>query len=193
MSVIYIDRSPLCLQGMKALLETEVLCLASPSIDLLQIRTRPPDLVIMDFPNEIYLFDEYLQFVNYVRKLSPDVRILFFIDKASSLALSLIARACPDFILDKHDDLEVVKRICMALIRHEIPGDVTYQWMKNNVTAITRGEAIVLCETARAENIGVTARRLNLNPKTVYSHLSNASKKLGIRNRVELLKMFALL
>ncbi|WP_288444480.1 LuxR C-terminal-related transcriptional regulator [uncultured Serratia sp.] len=39
----------------------------------------------------------------------------------------------------------------------------------------------------------MTARRLNLHPKTVYSHLNNAGKKFGIRNRVELLKMIALL
>ncbi|WGL89465.1 LuxR C-terminal-related transcriptional regulator [Serratia marcescens] len=51
----------------------------------------------------------------------------------------------------------------------------------------------MLCETARTEDIRLTARRLNLHPKTVYSHLNNAGKKFGIRNRVELLKMIALL
>ncbi|MGE6300534.1 helix-turn-helix transcriptional regulator [Serratia liquefaciens] len=192
-SVIYIDRSPLCLQGMRALLGDEVFCFSFPSINLLQVIKNIPNVVIMDFPNKIYLFDDYLTFINHARKMNSDVKILFFIDKVSPIVLSLIARATPDIILDKHDDLSVVKRVCMALIRHEVPDDVSYQWMKSKVTAITRGEALVLCETARAEGIENTARRLNLNPKTVYSHLSNASKKFGIRNRVELLKMLALL
>ncbi|WP_350970066.1 LuxR C-terminal-related transcriptional regulator [Serratia marcescens] len=150
-----------------------------------------PDLIITEFPQEIYRFDAYLNFIKYSRGEYKDVRLLFFIDKTSPLILAFIAAAQPDAILHKRETLQVVRETCATLARQET--SERHVGNRHRVAAITPGEAAVLCETARTEDIRLTARRLNLHPKTVYSHLNNAGKKFGTRNRVELLKMIALL
>jgi len=189
--VIYIDGSPLCRLGMKTLLGGGVITLSSPNINIVKNISPAPDLIIMDFPHEIYRFEAYLTFIHLCRAEYKNVRILFFVDKTSPLILAFIAAAQPDAILHKREALQVVRETCATLARQE-----TSEWHvvnRQRAAAITPGEAAVLCETARTEDIRLTARRLNLHPKTVYSHLNNAGKKFGIRNRVELLKMIALL
>lgn len=190
--VIYIDGSPLCRLGMKTLLGGGVITLSSPDINIVKNISPAPDLIIMDFPHEIYRFEAYLKFINYTRREYNGVRLLFFVDKTSPLILAFIAAAQPDAILHKREALQMVRETCTALVRREEEGERRVM-NRHRVAAITPGEAAVLCETARTEDIRLTARRLNLHPKTVYSHLNNAGKKFGIRNRVELLKMIALL
>ncbi|HIE0190230.1 TPA: helix-turn-helix transcriptional regulator [Serratia marcescens] len=189
--MIYIDGSPLCRLGMKTLLGEGVITLSSPNINIIKNISPAPDLIIMDFPHEIYRFEAYLRFIHASRAEYEGVRILFFVDKTSPLILAFIAAAQPDAILHKREALRVVRETCAALVRREETGE--RRVVSRRAAAITPGEAAVLCETARTEDIRQTARRLNLHPKTVYSHLNNAGKKFGIRNRVELLKMIALL
>ncbi|CAI0725223.1 Bacterial regulatory proteins, luxR family [Serratia marcescens] len=191
MRVIYIDGSPLCRLGMRTLLGEGVITLSSPNINIIKNISPAPDLIIMDFPHEIYRFEAYLRFIHASRAEYEGVRILFFVDKTSPLILAFIAAAQPDAILHKREALRVVWETCAALVRREEAGE--RRVVSRRAAAITPGEAAVLCETARTEDIRLTARRLNLHPKTVYSHLNNAGKKFGIRNRVELLKMIALL
>ncbi|BBO62590.1 hypothetical protein SMATCC274_18530 [Serratia marcescens] len=192
MRVIYIDGSSLCRLGMKTLLGGGVITLSAPNINIVKNISPAPDLIIMDFPHEIYRFEAYLRFVDLCRAEYKDVRILFFVDKTLPLILAFIAAARPDAILHKREALQVVRETCAALVRREAAGERRVV-NRHRAAAITPGEAAVLCETARTEDIRQTARRLNLHPKTVYSHLNNAGKKFGIRNRVELLKMIALL
>lgn len=189
--VIYIDGSPLCRLGMKTLLGGGVITLSSPNMNIIKNISPAPDLIIMEFPQEIYRFEAYLKFIRYSRSEYKDVRLLFFIDKTSPLILAFIAAAQPDAILHKREALQVVRETCATLARQET--SERHVVNRQRAAAITPGEAAVLCETARTEDIRLTARRLNLHPKTVYSHLNNAGKKFGIRNRVELLKMIALL
>ncbi|HHU0702768.1 LuxR C-terminal-related transcriptional regulator [Serratia bockelmannii] len=189
--VIYIDGSPLCRLGMKTLLGGGVITLSSPNINIVKNISPAPDLIIMDFPHEIYRFEAYLTFIHLCRAEYKNVRILFFVDKTSPLILAFIAAAQPDAILHKREALQVVRETCATLVRQETSERQVVN--RQRAAAITPGEAAVLCETARTEDIRLTARRLNLHPKTVYSHLNNAGKKFGIRNRVELLKMIALL
>lgn len=189
--VIYIDGSPLCRLGMKTLLGGGVITLSSPNINIVKNISPAPDLIIMDFPHEIYRFEAYLTFIHLCRAEYKNVRILFFVDKTSPLILAFIAAAQPDAILHKREALQVVRETCATLARQET--SERHVVNRQRAAAITPGEAAVLCETARTEDIRLTARRLNLHPKTVYSHLNNAGKKFGIRNRVELLKMIALL
>ncbi|MGP2974152.1 helix-turn-helix transcriptional regulator [Serratia nematodiphila] len=189
--MIYIDGSPLCRLGMKTLLGEGMITLSSPNINIIKNISPAPDLIIMDFPHEIYRFEAYLRFIHASRAEYEGVRILFFVDKTSPLILAFIAAAQPDAILHKREALRVVRETCAALVRREEAGE--RRVVSRRAAAITPGEAAVLCETARTEDIRLTARRLNLHPKTVYSHLNNAGKKFGIRNRVELLKMIALL
>ncbi|MGK2696616.1 helix-turn-helix transcriptional regulator [Serratia surfactantfaciens] len=189
--VIYIDGSPLCRLGMKTLLGGGVITLSSPNMNIIKNISPAPDLIIMEFPQEIYRFEAYLKFIKYSRSEYKDVRLLFFIDKSSPLILAFIAAAQPDAILHKREALQVVRETCATLARQET--SERHVVNRQRAAAITPGEAAVLCETARTEDIRLTARRLNLHPKTVYSHLNNAGKKFGIRNRVELLKMIALL
>ncbi|HGM7056988.1 TPA: helix-turn-helix domain-containing protein [Serratia marcescens] len=189
--VIYIDGSPLCRLGMKTLLGGGVITLSSPNMNIIKNISPAPDLIIMEFPQEIYRFEAYLKFIKYSRSEYKDVRLLFFIDKTSPLILAFIAAAQPDAILHKREALQVVRETCATLARQET--SERHLVNRQRAAAITPGEAAVLCETARTEDIRLTARRLNLHPKTVYSHLNNAGKKFGIRNRVELLKMIALL
>ncbi|MCW6013833.1 LuxR C-terminal-related transcriptional regulator [Serratia marcescens] len=176
---------------MKTLLGEGMITLSSPNINIIKNISPAPDLIIMDFPHEIYRFEEYLRFIHASRAEYEGVRILFFVDKTSPLILAFIAAAQPDAILHKREALRVVWETCAALVRREEAGE--RRVVSRRAAAITPGEAAVLCETARTEDIRLTARRLNLHPKTVYSHLNNAGKKFGIRNRVELLKMIALL
>ncbi|MGP2923129.1 helix-turn-helix domain-containing protein [Serratia bockelmannii] len=190
-SVIYIDGSSLCRLGMKTLLGGGVITLSSPNINIIKNISPAPDLIIMDFPHEIYRFEAYLTFIHLCRAEYKNVRILFFVDKTSPLILAFIAAAQPDAILHKREALQVVRETCATLARQET--SERHVVNRQRAAAITPGEAAVLCETARTEDIRLTARRLNLHPKTVYSHLNNAGKKFGIRNRVELLKMIALL
>jgi len=190
-SVIYIDGSSLCRLGMKTLLGGGVITLSSPNINIIKNISPAPDLIIMDFPHEIYRFEAYLRFIHASRAEYEGVRILFFVDKTSPLILAFIAAAQPDAILHKREALQVVRETCATLARQET--SERHVVNRQRAAAITPGEAAVLCETARTEDIRLTARRLNLHPKTVYSHLNNAGKKFGIRNRVELLKMIALL
>ncbi|HGM6993435.1 TPA: LuxR C-terminal-related transcriptional regulator [Serratia marcescens] len=189
--VIYIDGSPLCRLGMKTLLGGGVITLSSPNINIIKNISPAPDLIIMDFPHEIYRFEAYLRFIHASRAEYEGVRILFFVDKTLPLILAFIAAAQPDAILHKREALQVVRETCATLARQET--SERHVVNRQRAAAITPGEAAVLCETARTEDIRLTARRLNLHPKTVYSHLNNAGKKFGIRNRVELLKMIALL
>ncbi|HGM6878351.1 helix-turn-helix domain-containing protein [Serratia nevei] len=189
--VIYIDGSPLCRLGMKTLLGGGVITLSSPNMNIIKNISPAPDLIIMEFPQEIYRFKAYLKFIKYSRSEYKDIRLLFFIDKTSPLILAFIAAAQPDAILHKREALQVVRETCATLARQET--SERHVVNRQRAAAITPGEAAVLCETARTEDIRLTARRLNLHPKTVYSHLNNAGKKFGIRNRVELLKMIALL
>ncbi|RTG35796.1 helix-turn-helix transcriptional regulator [Serratia marcescens] len=176
---------------MKTLLGEGMITLSSPNINIIKNISPAPDLIIMDFPHEIYRFEAYLRFIHASRAEYEGVRILFFVDKTSPLILAFIAAAQPDAILHKREALRVVWETCAALVRREEAGE--RRVVSRRAAAITPGEAVVLCETARTEDIRLTARRLNLHPKTVYSHLNNAGKKFGIRNRVELLKMIALL
>ncbi|EMH5466590.1 TPA: helix-turn-helix transcriptional regulator [Serratia marcescens] len=189
--VIYIDGSPLCRLGMKTLLGGGVITLSSPNMNIIKNIIPAPDLIITEFPQEIYRFEAYLNFIKYSRGEYKGVRLLFFIDKTSPLILAFIAAAQPDAILHKRETLQVVRETCATLARQET--SERHVGNRHRAAAITPGEAAVLCETARTEDIRLTARRLNLHPKTVYSHLNNAGKKFGIRNRVELLKMIALL
>lgn len=191
MRVIYIDGSPLCRLAMKTLLGGGVITLSSPNMNIIKNIIPAPDLIITEFPQEIYRFDAYLNFIKYSRGEYKDVRLLFFIDKTSPLILAFIAAAQPDAILHKRETLQVVRETCATLARQET--SERHVGNRHRAAAITPGEAAVLCETARTEDIRLTARRLNLHPKTVYSHLNNAGKKFGTRNRVELLKMIALL
>lgn len=191
MRVIYIDGSPLCRLGMKALLGGGVITLSSPNMNIIKNISPAPDLIIMEFPQEIYRFEAYLECIKYSRGEYKGVRLLFFIDKTSPLILAFIAAAQPDAVLHKREALQVVRETCATLARQET--SERHVVNRQRAAAITPGEAAVLCETARTEDIRLTARRLNLHPKTVYSHLNNAGKKFGIRNRVELLKMIALL
>ncbi|MDP8728791.1 helix-turn-helix transcriptional regulator [Serratia marcescens] len=189
--VIYIDGSPLCQLGMKTLLGGGVITLSSPNMNIIKNISPAPDLIIMEFPQEIYRFEAYLEFIKYSRGEYKGVRLLFFIDKTSPLILAFIAAAQPDAVLHKREALQVVRETCATQARQET--SERHVVNRQRAAAITPGEAAVLCETARTEDIRLTARRLNLHPKTVYSHLNNAGKKFGIRNRVELLKMIALL
>nr|EJC0202738.1 helix-turn-helix transcriptional regulator [Serratia marcescens] len=189
--VIYIDGSPLCQLGMKTLLGGGVITLSSPNMNIIKNISPAPDLIIMEFPQEIYRFEAYLEFIKYSRGEYKGVRLLFFIDKTSPLILAFIAAAQPDAVLHKREALQVVRETCATLARQET--SERHVVNRQRAAAITPGEAAVLCETARTEDIRLTARRLNLHPKTVYSHLNNAGKKFGIRNRVELLKIIALL
>ncbi|MGQ6016348.1 helix-turn-helix domain-containing protein [Serratia sp. IR-2025] len=189
--VIYIDGSPLCRLGMKTLLGGGVITLSSPNMNIIKNISPAPDLIIMEFPQEIYRFEAYLECIKYSRGEYKGVRLLFFIDKTSPLILAFIAAAQPDAVLHKREALQVVRETCATLARQET--SERHVVNRQRAAAITPGEAAVLCETARTEDIRLTARRLNLHPKTVYSHLNNAGKKFGIRNRVELLKMIALL
>ena len=45
----------------------------------------------------------------------------------------------------------------------------------------------VLEYAARGFTVGQIARRLGLSPRTVETHLANAYRKLGVRNRVQAL------
>lgn len=63
----------------------------------------------MEFPQEIYRFEAYLEFIKYSRGEYKGVWLLFFIDKTSPLILAFIAAAQPDAVLHKREALQVVR------------------------------------------------------------------------------------
>ncbi|MEX7637156.1 hypothetical protein AB6V55_10000, partial [Serratia marcescens] len=63
--VIYIDGSPLCQLGMKTLLGGGVITLPSPNMNIIKNISPAPDLIIIVFPQEIYLSDAVLEFIKY--------------------------------------------------------------------------------------------------------------------------------
>jgi len=85
--VIYIDGSPLCRLGMKTLLGGGVITLSSPNMNIIKNISPAPDLIIMEFPQEIYRFEAYLKFIKYSRSEYKDVRLLFFIIIYSIMSL----------------------------------------------------------------------------------------------------------
>lgn len=192
MSVIYVDQSPLCWYGIRALLPRRVSFFPFPHINQLSPLGLLPELVIMDFPRKIYLFNEYVLFLNYLRFCNPNLKTLFFIDNTSPLALSLIARTAPDALLYKGEKLQTVLDVCLGLLQQGKPAGGGRLRGMPKPAVITRSEALVLCETSRCANVASVAWRLNLSPKTVYAHLGSAVRKFGLSNRVELLKMMAL-
>lgn len=146
----------------------------------------------MSFPEKIYLFEEYIVFLKYMRNHYPNIKTLFFIDKMSPLIMSLINQAYPDVILNKREKIILVSEICRSLLQQEKPLLKNSKW-RRQATTITPGEKLVLCEIARQHSIQSIAQRLHMNPRTIYSHLNNVGKKFGTRNRVELLKMIAMI
>ena len=72
MRVIYIDGSPLCQLGMKTLLGGGVITLSSPNMNIIKNISPAPDLIIMEFPQEIYRFEAYLGKV----RISPRCEII---------------------------------------------------------------------------------------------------------------------
>ncbi|WP_183096538.1 helix-turn-helix transcriptional regulator [Gibbsiella quercinecans] len=191
MCVIYVDQSPLCWYGIRSLLPIKVFSLPFPSVNQLSSLGLLPELVIMDFPKKIYLFHEYILFLNYLRCCNPNLKTLFFIDNATPLVLSLIARTAPDALLHKGEKLLTVRAACLGLLQQKKPAGGGRLRGMPKPAAITRSEVLVLCETSRCASVATVARRLNLSPKTVYAHLASAARKFGLSNRVELLKMMA--
>ena len=101
-----------------------------------------PDLIIMEFPQEIYRFEAYLEFIKYSRGEYKGVRLLFFIDKTSPLILAFIAAAQPDAVLHKREALQVVRETCATLARQET--SERHVVNRQRAAAITPGEAAVL-------------------------------------------------
>lgn len=122
-----------------------------------------PDLIIMEFPQEIYRFEAYLEFIKYSRGEYKGVRLLFFIDKTSPLILAFIAAAQPDAVLHKREALQVVRETCATLARQET--SERHVVNRQRAAAITPGEAAVLCETARTEDIRLTRGGLTCTRK----------------------------
>ncbi|WP_250131565.1 hypothetical protein, partial [Serratia marcescens] len=149
--VIYIDGSPLCRLGMKTLLGGGVITLSSPNMNIIKNISRVPDLIIMEFPQEIYRFETYLNFIKYSRGEYKDVRLLFFIDKTSPLILAFIATAQPDAILHKRETLQVVREPSAPLARQET--SERHAGTRHRAAAITHGEAAVRCATAPPKDV----------------------------------------
>jgi|RhiMetdeSRZDD1v2_1073273.scaffolds.fasta_scaffold15638_7 DNA-binding NarL/FixJ family response regulator len=163
-------------------------------------RELAPDVILLDLslPGEL----QGLDLARAIRREGLSVRILVLTARTDKDALLESVVAGVDGYLEKTSG---VRAIAEALSR--VAGGeriFTQAQMRGAVAEFGRRarqageeagerpnlsarEIEVLQHAARGYTVGQIARRLLLSPRTVETHLSNAYRKLGVRNRVQAL------
>lgn len=110
-----------------------------------------------------------------------------FIEYYYSEAKELIMNARPHSYIFPND-----KKECDELTN---PKEYTKQEVLNfkqevimKSTLLTKRQLQCICHSALGKSAKEVAKQLNIAPKTVEHHLDNARKKLGVRNKVALIK-----
>jgi two-component system nitrate/nitrite response regulator NarL len=163
-------------------------------------RELAPDVVLLDLslPGEI----QGLDLARAIRSEGLPVRILVLTARTDEEALFESVIAGVEGYLEKTSGVRVISDALSRVARGE--RIFTQAQMRGAVVELSRRarqargetgtqpelsarEIEVLEHAARGFTVGQIARRLALSPRTVETHLGNAYRKLGVRNRVQAL------
>jgi DNA-binding NarL/FixJ family response regulator len=169
-------------------------------------RELAPDVILLDLslPGEL----QGLDVARAIRREGLPVRILVLTARTDEDALFESVVAGVDGYLEKTSGVRVIA----DALRRVAGGEriFTQAQMRGAIAELSRRasharedadahpnlsarEIEVLEHAARGFTVGQIARRLVLSPRTVESHLSNAYRKLGVRNRVQALARASML
>jgi DNA-binding NarL/FixJ family response regulator len=163
-------------------------------------RELAPDVVLLDLslPGEL----QGLDLARAIRSEGLPVRILVLTARTDEEALFESVIAGVEGYLEKTSGVRVISDALSRVARGE--RIFTQAQMRGAVVELSRRarqareetgaqpelsarEIEVLEHAARGFTVGQIARRLALSPRTVETHLGNAYRKLGVRNRVQAL------
>ena len=165
-----------------------------------RIRALDVDVVLLDLslPGEI----QGLDLARAIRSEGLPVRILVLTARTDEEALFESVIAGVEGYLEKTSGVRVISDALSRVARGE--RIFTQAQMRGAVVELSRRarqargetgtqpelsarEIEVLEHAARGFTVGQVARRLELSPRTVETHLGNAYRKLGVSNRVQAL------
>jgi DNA-binding NarL/FixJ family response regulator len=163
-------------------------------------RELAPDVILLDLslPGEL----QGLDLVRAIRREGLPVRILVLTARTDEEALFESVIAGVDGYLEKTSGVRVIadalSRVAggeRIFTRAQMRGAVAELGSRARQAREETGEQPnlsareieVLEHAARGLTVGQIARRLVLSPRTVETHLGNAYRKLGVRNRVQAL------
>ena len=163
-------------------------------------RELAPDVILLDLslPGEL----QGLDLARAIRSEGLPVRILVLTARTDEKGLFESVVAGVDGYLEKTSGVRVIADALSRVAGGE--RIFTQAQMRGAIAELSRRasptredadahpnlsarEIEVLEHAARGFTVGQIARRLVLSPRTVESHLSNAYRKLGVRNRVQAL------
>ena len=163
-------------------------------------RELAPDVVLLDLslPGEL----QGLDLARAIRSEGLPVRILVLTARTDEEALFESVIAGVEGYLEKTSGVRVISDALSRVARGE--RIFTQAQMRGAIVELSRRarqargetgaqpelsarEIEVLEHAARGFTVGQIARRLALSPRTVETHLGNAYRKLGVRNRVQAL------
>ena len=163
-------------------------------------RDLAPDVIVLDLslPGEL----QGLDVASAIRREGLRVRILVLTARTDEEALFKSIVAGVDGYLEKTSGVRAIADALSRVARGE--RIFTQAQMRGAVVEFSRRarqsggdggerpnlsarEIEVLEHAARGFTVGQIARRLMLSPRTIETHLSNAYRKLGVRNRVQAL------
>jgi DNA-binding NarL/FixJ family response regulator len=199
MRILIADDHGIVRSGLRALLEAqdemEVVAEAADGVEARDIAIRErPDLAILDVKMPRLTG---LQATHEIREQAPDVAVLILSmhDDERYLFEALKAGAS-GYVLKRQADTELIEAI-RAVERGEpfLTPDAQRALIKDVLardegrsTELTQREEEVVKLVAEAHTNREIAELLHLSEKTVENHRARAMKKLGMRDRVELVR-----
>ena len=199
MKILIADDHGIVRSGLRALLEAqddmEVVAEAADGVEARDVAIRDrPDLAILDVKMPRLTG---LQATHEIREQAPDVAVLILSmhDDERYLFEALKAGAS-GYVLKRQADTELIEAI-RAVERGEpfLTPDAQRALIKDVLardegrsTELTQREEEVVKLVAEAHTNREIAELLHLSEKTVENHRARAMKKLGMRDRVELVR-----
>lgn len=199
-----VDDHQIVLDGLRSLLQKrsdfEVVAECRDGLTALQAaQNSKPDVVIMDvtLPG--------LSGIETTRRLLaklPDIKIIALSMHSDQLYITEMLRVGAHGYLLKDDDFEELVTAIRQAIRGHIYLSSSIREMSvgeflgrgdtnlgGSLSRLTSREREVLHWIATGESVRGLAARLNVSPKTLYTHREHLMTKLGVRSGAELLKV----
>jgi two-component system, NarL family, response regulator NreC len=199
-TVVLVDDHAILRSGLRTLIasrqEFEVVGEADGAQEAVALATQlRPDLIVLDISLGN---DSGLSVIARLRSFSPTSRILVLsMHDEPAYLKTAISNGASGYLLKRSADQELFAALAAVhagrtyvdptMIQHLVgkPAESFGQRRDEILTARER-EVLVLC--ARGFGLQRIASRLTISPKTVEAHRTRLSKKLGLRDRAELLR-----
>lgn len=199
LKVVLVDDQPVVREGLLYIIDDQpdlsVVADSGRAKDATElVKRHGPDIVILD----VTMAGVDFTIVNKLKKLKPDLRVVFFTSSCSEEIVQQSKRAGVDGFLAKEEGRHT---ICLALRMvgngktffsqaAVEPKPTTYTDARGrNVPTqhpLSLREVDVLCLVAQAKTAKDIASSLNISVKTVDRHKANIMNKLSIRSQTEL-------